>query len=228
MAEQPSRYAIEYGKDGLPPAESDGRLDAPAFHRNYAAIGEVIESFLTDRAGDVLEIGSGTGQHAVAMANRLPSVTWWPTDLNDNHLLSIEAWRQHENSERVKSPVRLDASAPDWQLAHLGLPSQFIAIFCANVIHIALWAVAKGLFAGAGRHLAGGGRLFLYGPFKRDGEHNAPSNAAFDESLRGRNPDWGVRDTADLRKLAEANGLSLVELVEMPSNNAVLIFEKRF
>jgi hypothetical protein len=226
MAEQPSRYAIEYGKDGLPPAESDGRLDAPAFHRNYMAIGDVLESFLTDRTGHVLEIGSGTGQHAVAMANRLPSMTWWPTDLNDNHLRSIEAWRQRENSERVKAPVRLDASVPDWQLTQLGLPSQFIAIFCANVIHIAPWPVAEGLFVGAGRHLTAAGRLFLYGPFKRDGAHNAPSNAAFDESLRSRNPEWGVRDVDDLRALAAANGLRFVELIEMPSNNAILIFER--
>ena len=86
--------------------------------------------------------------------------------------------------------------------------------------------MAEGLFAGAGRHLAAGGRLFLYGPFKRDGAHNAPSNAAFDESLRSRNPEWGVRDTADLRALADKNGLRFVELVEMPSNNAILMFEK--
>jgi SAM-dependent methyltransferase len=226
MAEQPARYAIEYGKDGLPPAESDGRLDAPAFHRNYAAIGDVLETFLASRTGHILEIGSGTGQHAVAMANRMPSMTWWPTDLNDNHLRSIEAWRKHENLANVKAPVRLDASAPDWQLPHLGLPSQFLAIFCANVIHISPWMVAEGLFAGAGRHLAAGGRLFLYGPFKRDGAHNAPSNAAFDDSLRSRNPEWGIRDTADLRLLAKANRLRLVELVEMPSNNAILIFER--
>jgi SAM-dependent methyltransferase len=226
MAEQPSRYAIEYGKDGLPPAETDGRLDAPAFHRNYAAIGEVLENFLADRTGHVLEIGSGTGQHAVAMANRMPSVTWWPTDLNDNHLRSIEAWRTHAQAVNVKAPVRLDASAPDWKLNELGLPSAFTAIFCANVIHISPWSVAQGLFAGAARHLVDDGRLFLYGPFKRDGQHNAPSNAAFDASLRARDPAWGVRDTADVRKLAANNGLRFIELVEMPSNNAILIFEK--
>ena len=95
-------------------------------------------------------------------------------------------------------------------------------MFCANVIHIAPWAVAEGLFAGAARHLAAGGRLFLYGPFQRDGVHNAPSNAAFDESLRSRNPEWGVRDTADLRTLARRRtGCRFVELVEMPSNNAI-------
>ena len=122
--------------------------------------------------------------------------------------------------------LRLDASAPDWRLSTLGLPSAFTAIFCANVVHISPWAVAEGLFAGAERHLIAGGRLFLYGPFKRDGTHNAPSNAAFDQSLRSRNPEWGVRDTADLRALADKNGLRLVELAELPSNNAILVFER--
>ena len=140
----------------------------------------------------------------------MPAITWWPTDLNDNHLRSIAAWRAHARLGNVKAPVRLDASAADWRLAALGLPSTFIAIFCANVIHISPWAVAEGLFAGAGRHLAADGRLFLYGPFKRDGQHNAPSNAAFDESLRRQNPEWGVRDIADLRALGAANGLRLV------------------
>ena len=172
-------FIVEFGKDGSPPG--DGRLDAPAFHRNHAAIAPVLDAFLQGRAGDVLEIGSGTGQHAVAFASRSPAITWWPTDLNDNHLRSIAAWRAHAKLDNVKAPVRLDASAADWRLAALGLPSSFIAIFCANVIHISPWAVAEGLFAGAGRHLAADGRLFLYGPFKRDGVHNAPSNAAFDE-----------------------------------------------
>jgi SAM-dependent methyltransferase len=214
---------IEFGRDGEPP-EPDGRLDAPTFHRNHAAIGAVLESALRGWTGDVLEIGSGTGQHAVAFARSLPTVTFWPTDLNDNHLRSIAAWRAHAGLGNVMAPARLDAGARDWPLAALGLPSAFIAMFCANVIHIAPWAVAQGLFAGAGRHLADGGRLFLYGPFRRDGAHNAPSNAAFDASLRRQNPEWGVRDTADLRALAGQNGLRLSDIAEMPANNAVLTF----
>ena len=99
-------------------------------------------------------------------------------------------------------------------------------MFCANVIHIAPWSVAQGLFAAAGRHLDRDGRLFVYGPFRRNGSHNAPSNAAFDTSLRAQNPEWGVRDTADLTELGAANGLRLAELIEMPSNNAVLVFER--
>ena len=216
-------YVVEFGKSG-PPPEPDGRLDAAAFHRNHAAIWPVLEAFLRGRSGDVLEIGSGTGQHAVEFARRLPAVTWWPTDLNDNHLRSIAAWRAQAKLDNVRAPVRLDASAPDWRLSERGVPASFLAIFCANVIHIAPWAMAEGLFAGAGRHLRADGRLFLYGPFRRDGKHNAPSNATFDANLRRDNPDWGVRDTADLRKLAEHNGLRLAELAEMPSNNAILVF----
>jgi SAM-dependent methyltransferase len=217
-------FVVEFGNDGPPP--EDGRLDAAAFHRNHAAIAPVLEAFLQGRTGDVLEIGAGTGQHAVAFASKLAAITWWPTDLNDNHLHSIAAWRAHAQLENVQAPVRLDASAADWRLSALGLPSAFTAIFCANVIHISPWAVAEGLFAGAERHLIAGGRLFLYGPFKRDGAHNAPSNAAFDQSLRNRNSEWGVRDTADLRALAARNGLRFVQLAEMPSNNAILEFER--
>jgi SAM-dependent methyltransferase len=218
-------FTVEFGNDAPPP--EDGRLDAPAFHRNHAAIASVLDGFLKNRSGNVLEIGSGTGQHAVTFAERFPGVTWWPTDLNDNHLRSIAAWRAHAKLPNLQAPVRLDASGPDWRLPELGLPASFIAMFCANVIHIAPWAVAEGLLAGAGRHLAAGGRLFLYGPFRRDGAHNAPSNAAFDESLRARNPEWGVRDTADLNRLGQANGLHSIGLVEMPSNNAVLAFERK-
>lgn len=226
---------VEFGRSG-PPPEPDGRLDAQAFHRNHAAIGTVLEAALRGQSGDVLEVGGGTGQHAVAFARRLPAVTWWPTDYNDNHLrsieawrieaLRIEAWRAHSGPSNLRAPVRLDASASDWRLPALGLPSEFLAIHCANVIHISPWAVAQGLFAGAGRHLRADGKLLLYGPFKRDGQHNAPSNAAFDESLRRQNPDWGVRDTADLCALAARNGMHLAELVEMPANNAILIFAK--
>ena len=218
------KFTVEFGKDGPPP--EDGRLDAAAFHRNHEAIAQALDEFVRERSGDVLEIGSGTGQHAVTFAGQWPRISWWPTDLNDNHLRSIAAWRTHAKLDNLKTPVRLDASHNDWRLPALGLPSPFIAIFCANVIHISPWAVAEGLFAGAARHLTADGQLFLYGPFKRDGQHNAPSNEAFDESLRARNPEWGVRDITDLRALAAANRLRLVQISEMPSNNAILTFAR--
>ena len=217
-------FIVEFGKDG--PTPDDGRLDAAAFHRNHAAISSVLENLLEDHTGNVLEIGSGTGQHAVAFASRMPTISWWPTDHNDNHLRSIVAWRNHAKLDNLKAPIRLDASAADWKLEERGLPSSYTVIFCANVIHISPWVVAEGLFAGAARHLAADGRLFLYGPFKRDGQHNAPSNAAFDESLRRQNPEWGVRDIAELRALAATHQLRLAQISEMPSNNAVLTFER--
>ncbi|HEX4825780.1 MAG TPA: DUF938 domain-containing protein [Candidatus Polarisedimenticolaceae bacterium] len=229
MVEQPPDepgHVAEFGKGGTPPAEADGRLDATAYHRNHMAIWSVLSRFLPGRSGDVLEIGSGTGQHVVEFAGQSPGITWWPSDHLDGHLRSIDAWRRHEGRDNVQAPVRLDAGAKDWKLAEHGLPSAFAAILCVNVIHIAPWHVAEGIFAGAGRHLSPGGRLFLYGAFRRDGAHNAPSNEAFDAGLRRDNPEWGVRDIADLRKLAEANRLRLAELVELPTNNATLVFER--
>ena len=218
------KFTVEFGKDAPPP--EDGRLDAAAFHRNRAAIADVLMNFLEGHTGHVLEVGSGTGQHAVDLAGQMPSITWWPTDFNDSHLRSIAAWRRHARLENLKEPVRLDASAADWQLEERGLPASFTVMFCANVIHIAPWAVAEGLFAGASRHLRAGGQLWLYGPFRRDGEHNAPSNAVFDQSLRRQNPEWGVRDTAELRDLAQRNNLAVKHTYELPSNNAILTFEQ--
>jgi hypothetical protein len=124
--------------------------------------------------------------------------------------------------------MRIDLSDPAWcpGMRDGSGPGKLLAVFCANVVHIAPWRVAEGLLAGAANYLREDGRLFLYGPFKRDGGHNAPSNAAFDESLRSRNPEWGVRDIADVKKLGVANGLRLAELIEMPSNNAILTFER--
>lgn len=219
-------HVVEFGKGATAPAEADGRLDAPAFHRNHAAIWSVLSRFLLGRSGDVLEIGSGTGQHVAWFAGRSPTLTWWPSDPLESHLRSIEAWRRHEGRGNVRAPVRLDAGASDWKLAEHGLPSAFTAMFCANVVHIAPWHVAEGIVAGAARHLSPDGRLFLYGPFRRDGAHNSPGNEAFDANLRRDNPEWGVRDTADLRKLAASNRLRLADLVEMPANNATLVFER--
>ena len=222
--EAPPEHVAEFGKGRLPPPEADGRLDAPAFHRNHAPILAALKRILAGRSGDVLEIGSGTGQHAVELCRGLPDMTWWPSDHLDSHMRSIAAWRAHAKLENLQAPTQLDASAADWRLAACGLPNKFMAMFCANVVHIAPWAVTEGIFAAAGRHLAPDGRLLLYGPFRRDGVHNSPGNEKFDQGLRRDNPEWGVRDTADLKKLGAANGLRLAELIEMPANNAVLVF----
>ena len=209
-------------------ALSDGRLDAPAFHRNHEAIWSVLAHFLHGRSGDVLELGSGTGQHVVAFAGRAPDIVWWPSDNDVRYLASIAAWGGHAKLSNLRPPARVDLSDPDWQLDLGGLapPARFLAVLCANVIHIAPWRVAQGLFAGAGRLLQPDGRLFLYGPFMRDGAHTAPSNAAFDASLRAQDPAWGVRDLAAVSALADLNGLVLSKIVEMPANNLTLVFAR--
>jgi hypothetical protein len=220
-------YTVEFGKDGRR-VESDDRLDAAAFHRNHAAIWTVLEKFLCDKTGDVVEAGSGTGQHVVFFARQSPGITWWPSDFNENHLRSIAAWIAHENLANVRPPQRIDLSDPDWrpEMSEGHGPAALLAVFCANVIHIAPWRVAEGLVAGAARGLRSDGRLFLYGPFKRDGQHTAPSNAAFDASLRDSNPEWGVRDIDEVAVLAQHNGLKLTEIVDMPANNLILVFER--
>jgi SAM-dependent methyltransferase len=223
-----AEYVVEFGKDGRP-IEPDGRLDAAAFHRNHQPIWTVLQKFLAGKSGDVLEAGSGTGQHVIDFARRSPDITWWPSDFNDAHLKSIAGWRAHTQLPNVRAPTRIDLSDPVWcSEMHDGSgPGPLLAVFCANVIHIAPWRVAEGLFAGAARYLRTDGRLFLYGPFKRDGKHIAPSNAAFDTSLRDNNPEWGVRDVADVKALGESVGLKLTEIAEMPANNLILSFERR-
>ncbi len=222
-----AEYVVEFGKDGRP-VPPDGRLDAPAFHRNHQAIWAVLRRFLAGKSGEVVEAGSGTGQHAVEFARDVPEIIWWPSDLNEQHLKSIEAWRVHAALPNIRPPLRIDLSDPLWcaQMEDGSGPGELLAVFCANVIHIAPWRVAEGLFAGAGRYLRADGRLFLYGPFKRGGEHTASSNAAFDKSLREKNPEWGVRDIEDLKKQAGSVGLVLTESVEMPANNFILVFER--
>jgi Protein of unknown function (DUF938) len=222
-----AEYVVEFGKDGRP-VEPDGRLDAPAYHRNHHAVRTVLQRYLAGKTGDVIETGSGTGQHVVDFARHMPEITWWPSDLNEQHLKSIAAWRAHTALPNIRPPLRIDLSDPTWcpEMLNDDRPAKLLAVFCANVIHIAPWRVAEGLFAGAGRYLFGGGRLFLYGPFKRNGKHTAVSNAVFDASLRESNPEWGVREIEDVERLAGRVGLGLIEIVEMPANNLILVFER--
>jgi SAM-dependent methyltransferase len=218
-----SEHATEFGRDGAP--TPDGRLDAAAFHRNHQPIWAVLQKYLSGKSGEVLEAGSGTGQHVVYFARQNPDIIWWPSDLSEAHLRSILAWRAQAGLSNIRPPLRIDLTDSDWFPAADG-PGQLLAVFCANVIHIAPWRVAEGLFAGAARYLRDDGRLLLYGPFKRDGKHTAISNAVFDTSLRQRDPEWGVRDIGDLEKLAESVGLTLREIVPMPANNLILVFQR--
>src|SRR4029078_13375523 len=146
-----AEYVVEFGKDGRP-VEPDGRLDAPAYHRNHLAIRSVLERYLAANKGDVVEVGSGSGQHVVDFARHLPEITWWPSDLNEQHLRSIEAWRAHAALPNIRSPLRIDFSDPHWcpEMQDGNGPGKPLAVFCANVIHIAPWRIAEGLFAGTG------------------------------------------------------------------------------
>jgi len=195
-------------------------LTAPAVARNREPILAVLRRVLPTQ-GTVLEIASGSGEHAVHFAAGLPYLTWQPADVDPDALRSITAYRAAARLPNLLPPLALDAAAPDWPVTRAD------AVVSINMIHIAPWSAAQGLMAGAERILAAGDVLYLYGPFKEDGQHTAPSNAAFDLSLRQRNPQWGVRDVGDVCELAQQHGLALVERVAMPANNLSLVFRYR-
>jgi SAM-dependent methyltransferase len=210
-----------------PVADDDLRLDSAAFHRNHEPIWAVLSRWIEDKPGNVLEVGSGTGQHVIEFARKSPHLLWWPTDYDERNIESIDAWRRHAHPQNVEAARKLDLCAMEWGLneADSATLSDLTAIFCANVLHISPWRTTRGLMWGASQRLHPGGRLFLYGPFKQDGRHIAESNEAFDASLRTRNPEWGVRDIGDIRAIAHEHGLMLVEIEPMPANNMILIFE---
>ena len=181
------------------PTSSDA-LTSPSFLRNRDPILAVLTRVLPE-GGTALEIASGSGEHAVYFAAALPSPTWQPTDLDQVALRSIAAHRATARLPNVRPALQLDASATSWPVEHAD------TIVAINMLHIAPWRAAEGLMAGAGRVLRPGSVLYLYGPFRENGAHTAPSNAVFDESLKARNPEWGVRDVADLTELARAQWL---------------------
>ncbi len=218
-------FVVDFGSLGSPPA-ADGRLDGPAFHRNHGAIWAAIVPYLGTRQGDVLELGSGTGQHATEFARRAPQLTWWPSDIVPAHLASIEAWRAQAGLANLRAPQPIDLDDPDWTWRGKADGNKLAAMLCINVLHISPWRVSQNLIAGAGRLLSPGGHLFVYGPFKRQGAHTAPSNERFDAMLRAENPDWGVRDIGELNALAEKAGLTRAEIHAMPANNLVLAFAR--
>jgi SAM-dependent methyltransferase len=185
----------------------------------------VLGPFLAGLSGDALEVGSGTGQHVVELARRAPSIRWQPSDVAPEHLRSIDGWRRTSGLANVRAPVSIDLSARDWPARVEGTaPASLLAILCINVLHISPWHVSEHLLDGAPRLLRPDGRLFIYGAFKRGGEHTAPSNVAFDASLRSGNPEWGLRDIDDLAALAQRGALRLAEAVAMPANNFMLVF----
>ncbi|MFS2318180.1 DUF938 domain-containing protein [Maricaulis sp. D1M11] len=196
------------------------RLQSPSAARNRAVIAETLAQFLPPRAR-VVEIGSGTGEHAVSICRARPDLVWQPSDIDEAARRSQTAWST-ECPGQIAPSVEIDASAERWS-EELG---PIDAIFSANVIHISPWAVAEGLAREGGRVLPPGGRLCLYGPFL-NGADTAPSNLAFDESLKSRDPAWGVRDRQTVIDLMAQNGLESVAVIEMPANNHMLVFERR-
>jgi hypothetical protein len=198
---------------------SDRRLYFPHVARNREPILEVLRRVLP-RQGLVLEIASGGGEHAAYFAENLPGVLWQPTDANAEMFESIAAHRATAGVANLLTPLHLDVTSAQWPLERAD------AMVCCNMIHIAPWAATEGLIAGAGRTLARGAPLYLYGPYKIDGRHTAPSNQDFDTRLRGQNPLWGVRDLADVTNLAKRHGLDLGETVPMPANNLSVIFRR--
>jgi SAM-dependent methyltransferase len=203
-------------------SDPDARRDAPHALRNRDPILAVLRQWLPER-GLVLEIGSGTGQHVSWFAEHLPGLEWQPSDLDPGMRASIAAWTAHLSLANVRPPLAIDALEADWALDNEDL----VAILNMNMIHIAPWAVAQALLAGAGRMLDAGGQLYLYGPFKRGGAHTSPSNAEFDAMLRGRDPAWGIRDLEEVTAAAELHGLALESTVEMPANNLILIYRRQ-
>jgi hypothetical protein len=192
---------------------------APAAERNKEAIAEVLAEVLP-AAGLVLEVASGTGQHAAFFAGRFPALTWQPSDRDDAELASIAAHRAEAGLANLEAPVRLDVTG-EWPLAHAA------AVVCINMIHIAPWAVCEGLMRGAGRLLTARAPLVLYGPFRFDGAFSAPSNADFDRRLRAQDAAWGVRDVSDVTRLALEAGFERERVVVRPANNHVIVFRLR-
>jgi SAM-dependent methyltransferase len=193
---------------------------APAAARNREPILRVLRDFLPQPAL-VLEIASGTGEHAAWFSSAIPELTWQPTDHDPEALSSIAAWRDITGIPYLVPPLHLDASSHTWPVAHADV------VVAINMVHIAPWNATRGLIAGAARVLTKGGLLFLYGPFREGGVHTAASNAAFDADLRARDPYWGIRDLDEIVVLAKQHRLMGLERIAMPANNLSVVFRRR-
>ena len=198
---------------------TDPRRHAPATLRNRQAIAEQLKTALP-ASGRVLEIASGTGEHASFFAALFPQLDWQPSDPDPALRQSIRAYGEDSGLSNLAAPIDLDATRQPWPVEAAD------AILCVNLLHIAPWAVTEALMTGAGELLLPGAPLLIYGPFMREGRHTADSNAAFDRGLRAENPAWGVREMEAVEEVARRNGLALADVVAMPANNFFLRFEK--
>lgn len=202
------------------PSAGSAKRRAPATARNRDAILNVLREALPV-SGRVLEIAAGTGEHAVHFAQAFPDLVWMPSDPDGDARASIAAWREDAGLANLAAPVALDAAASVWPV------DAAQAVVCINMVHISPWASTEGLMAGAARVLDSGRPLILYGPYRREGRELEPSNAAFDEDLKRRDPRWGLRTVESVRGCALDQGLAFDRLVEMPANNLMLVFRKR-
>ena len=201
-------------------APGDGAMrSAPAALRNREPIAEVLREWLPP-SGLVLEIASGTGEHAVYFARAFPGLEWQPSDIDPSALASIAAWAAASDLANLHAPLVLDSASTDWRCERAD------AVLSINMAHISPWSAAIGLVEGAARLLPAGGGLILYGPWLKDDIETAPSNLAFDADLKRRNPDWGLRRAEDFAEIAANHGFSPAEVRPMPANNLMLLFRK--
>ena len=206
-------------------SKSDKRRHAPATDNNRDAILKVLSEHLRD-SGTLLELGSGTGEHAAYMANHFPAYDWQPSDYDEDNHASIEAWRQNSGSANILPAMLLDVMQPRWPVEKDPPVKPVSAVLAINIIHISPWAVTTALINGASRILKSGGTLYFYGPYMQGGEHTSESNIEFDAWLKARDKSWGVRDMGDVSDIAQSFGFSEPEIIPMPANNFSLIFKK--
>lgn len=199
---------------------ADGRIVSPSAERNKGPIAEILMRVLPAQ-GDVLEVGSGTGQHVLHFAQAMPYLRWQPTERDADCLKSIASWLAQTTAPNVNAPYHLDVYDDIWPVAEVA------AVVCINMIHIAPQSATKALLRGAGNVIARGGIMFLYGPYRRQGRHISAENKAFDELLKAENPEWGVRNLEDVARLAASEGFELQDTHDMPANNLAVIFRKR-
>jgi SAM-dependent methyltransferase len=200
-------------------ASDDGRLASRSAERNREPIAEVLSQVLP-QSGLVLEVGSGTGEHAVHFARRMPHLTWQPSEQDNDCLRSISAWVALEAHANLRQPLYLDVADAQWAIAAAD------AVVCINMIHIAPWSATQALLRGAGRILPTGGLLCLYGPYRVAGKHTSASNRAFDAQLREVNSEWAVRDLDAVSNEARALNIELERTFQMPANNLIAVLRK--
>jgi hypothetical protein len=196
------------------------RRSAPAALRNREPIADVLAEWLPAE-GLVLEVASGTGEHVIHFARRFPRLAWQPSDLNEDALRSIAAWRDEAGPDNVRAPLAIDVTTHEWPIDRAD------ALLSINMVHISPWTAALGLLDGAARLLPQGGPLILYGPWLKDDVDTAPSNLAFDADLKRRDPAWGLRRVEDFAAEADHRGFALVETRPMPANNLMLLFQRQ-